>query len=450
MAKSWLRMCPSSHPLNRRSWLWLALAALLLRPAGFAESGLAGSIAFVDLDGRPALVDAVSGEAIAFALGALQRAQFPTWSPSGDALAVIVAELGGGRVVHIDAVSGDVTPVYQPRDRAPIYLGFSPDGATLAVLATRFSGPGLALDLLDVPRARAGEPHAAPPIAFAAPFYWDWIPGQGDGPTRLLVHQNVLSPQRRAGITGLEAFDLQVQLPNPGAFQSPSVAPDGRHLAYAAAVGDARSVAVLRYDPLLNEAEIVERWWHTGVAAFAWRPDSSALVLQSPPVASPHSFGSLELLEVASGNRRLLSDDVVIAFWWSPDGRYLAALSLVGGGAPGGAIGEGDSDLRTVRVTAPAQPVQQGRPPLLALKLIEVDSGVVTPWAVVSVSPLFYGQYLPFFDQYARSHSLWSPASDAIVLPVLDEAGVSTITVFGVDGSARELVPGDMPAWGPR
>jgi hypothetical protein len=407
-------------------------------------------IAFVDLDGRPALVDPERAEVTPFALGALQRAQFPAWTPAGDALAVIVSQLGGGRVVHIDVASGRVASLYQPRDRAPIYLGFAPDGATLAVLANRFSGPGLALDLIDVPRALAGELHAAPPLAFAAPFYWDWIPGQGDAPTRLLVHQNVLSPQRLAGITGLETFDLQVQLPNPGAFQSPSVAPDGRHLAYAAAVGDARSVAVLRYDPALNEAEIIARWWHTGVAAFAWRPDASALALQSPPVASPHSFGALELLEVASGNRRLLSDDIVIAFWWSPDGRYLAALSLVGGGAPGGAIGEGDRDLRTVRAAGPAQPVQQGRPPLLALKLIEVDSGVVTPWAVVTPSPLFYGQYLPFFDQYTRSHRLWSPAGDAIVLPVLDDAGVSTITVFGVDGSVRELVAGDMPAWGPR
>ena len=408
-------------------------------------------IAFVDLDGRPALVDPERAEVTPFALGALQRAQFPAWSPAGDALAVIVSELGGGRVVHIDVTSGRVASLYLPRDRAPIYLGFAPDGATLAVLANRFSGPGLALDLVDVPRALAGELHAAPPLAFAAPFYWDWIPGEGALPTRLLVHQNVLSPQRRAGITGLEAFDLQVQLPNPGAFQSPSVAPDGRHLAYAAAVGDARSVAVLRYDPLRNEAEVIERWWHAGVAAFAWRPDSSALALQSPPVASPHSFGSLELLEVAGGNRRLLSDDIVIAFWWSPDGRYLAALSLVGGGAPGGAIGSAaGSELRVLNASPDALPVQQGRPPLLALKLIEVDSGVVTPWAVVTVSPLFYGQYLPFFDQYARSHSLWSPASDAIVLPVLDDAGVSTITVFGVDGSVRELVAGDMPAWGPR
>jgi TolB protein len=65
-------------------------------------------------------------------------------------------------------------------------------------------------------------------------------------------------------------------------------------------------------------------------------------------------------------------------------------------------------------------------------------------------SPLFLAQYLPFFDQYARSHRLWSPRSDALVLPALDDAGVPTLVVFGVDGSATPLVAGDLPAWNVR
>lgn len=438
------------RPRVPRSACWLALGWLLLVAVSAAQANPVGSIAYVDLDGRAALVDAASGTANPFAAAALQRAQFPAWSNAGDALAVIVAELGGGRVEHIHVASGTVTTLYLLRDRAPIYLGFAPDDRTVAVLANRFSGPGLALDVLDLERLLAGEAYLDAPFAFGAPFYWDWIPSRAGTPTRLLVHQNVLSPQRRVGVSGLEVFDLGVQLPGPGAFLSPSVAPDGEWIAYASLVGDARSVVALRYDALANEAEMVGRWWHAGVAAFAWRPDSSALALQSPPVASPHSFGSLELLEVATGARRLLSDDTVIAFWWSPDGRYIAALSLLGGGSPGGAIAVGGGDLQLASAGVTMLPVQQGRAPLLALKLIEVDTGVVTPWALVTPSPLFYGQYLPFFDQYSRSHRLWSPDSDALVLPVLNEVGVSTITVFGVDGSARALVPGDMPAWRPR
>jgi hypothetical protein len=69
---------------------------------------------------------------------------------------------------------------------------------------------------------------------------------------------------------------------------------------------------------------------------------------------------------------------------------------------------------------------------------------LVTPWA------LFAGQYLCFFDQCCCLHHLWSSGSDALVLPVLGEGGMSKITLFGVDGSVRELVPGDMPAWSPR
>ena len=82
--------------------------------------------------------------------------------------------------------------------------------------------------------------------------------------------------------------------------------------------------------------------------------------------------------------------------------------------------------------------------------MIDVDGGAVRPLGVFTPSPLFVAQYLPFFDQYARSHRLWSPASDALVLPALDDDGVPTLVRFGVDGEARPLVPGDLPAWNVR
>jgi dipeptidyl aminopeptidase/acylaminoacyl peptidase len=262
----------------------------------------------------------------------------------------------------------------------------------------------------------------------------------------MLVHQNVLSPQRRAGVSDLDAFVLRVEFPTPGAFQSPSAAPDGRHLAYASLEGDARSVVLLSYDAQRNEAEVRARFTHQGVAALSWRPDGSALLLQSPPVPSPHSFGPLELLEL-DGGRRTLSEDNVVAAWWSPDGRFVATLSPVSGGAPRTVFGATDGAELQWLAAFDAERVQQGRPPLLSLKLIDVDAGQTTPLSLLTPSPLFYGQYLPFFDQYSRSHRLWSPESDALALPILDEAGVSTVVRFGIDGSVTPLVQGDMPTW---
>ena len=56
-------------------------------------------------------------------------------------------------------------------------------------------------------------------------------------------------------------------------------------------------------------------------------------------------------------------------------------------------------------------------------------------------------QFLPFFDQYALSHRLWSPDSEALVLPV-KRAGVSEITVVPIDGAQPvTLAAGEIAFW---
>ncbi len=59
-------------------------------------------------------------------------------------------------------------------------------------------------------------------------------------------------------------------------------------------------------------------------------------------------------------------------------------------------------------------------------------------------------QFIPYFDQYARSHRLWSPASDAVVLPLVDDAGTSHITIVPADGSSpRSITEGVAAFWSP-
>src|SRR5690606_28817841 len=101
-----------------------------------------------------------------------------------------------------------------------------------------------------------------------------------------------------------------------------------------------------------------------------------------------------------------------------------------------------------VRVNARPTPQRvQARPPLLRVMFHAVGDRTYVDGGVFRPSAAFVTQYLPFFDQYSRSHSLWAPDSSAIVLPTLGEAGVPTLVVFGVDGTSREIGPGDMPAW---
>ena len=56
---------------------------------------------------------------------------------------------------------------------------------------------------------------------------------------------------------------------------------------------------------------------------------------------------------------------------------------------------------------------------------------------------------LPFFDQYALSHRLWSPDGGSIALPVVAE-GTEQIVVVQADGSgARRVADGVEDFWSP-
>ena len=436
---------------------------------GGAGAGLdpAGLIAFVDTDGRLALVDPRAGAGAAALRsfgGGLERAQFPAWSSDGNRIAVIVADLAGGRVDVVDVARGALpVTVYRVAGQAPIYLAWAPGDRTLAVLANA-GGGGLALDLVHVAAALAAPPGSDPtamvrPFARGAPFYWTWSrTGRS-----LLVHQNVLGATALVGSTGIDAFAVRSPLADPGAFQSPALSTSERYVGYATIGADGqRSVVALpnpeRPDPALRSATLP----HQGMAALAWRPGREQLAVQRATVPSPHAFGPIDLLDVDSGGVTRLSDDAVVASWWSPDGRWLATLTWVGGGddrtvvgeAAGGegphAVGGTVALVATTRTVAEATPVQGRGRALMSLKVIDVDARETRLLGAFVPSPLFLNQYLPFFDQYARSHRLWSPTSDALVVPALDDAGVPTLVVFGVDGSSAPLVPGDLPAWNVR
>ncbi len=94
--------------------------------------------------------------------------------------------------------------------------------------------------------------------------------------------------------------------------------------------------------------------------------------------------------------------------------------------------------------------VQERDLPRLALKVVDVFTGLSEEIAIFEPTRSFVEQFLPFFDQYARSHRVWSPASDALVFSVLGPDGVGTVTRFGLDGSVTPLAQGEMPSYNVR
>ena len=413
-------------------------------PSPLAPSDTAGLIAYVTPAGRPALVDPSSGASYRLDERA-QRTQFPAWSPDGDAVTFISTGPEGPGVDLYRPALGQRAQVYGNADEPPIYHGWSPDGRRLAVLANRVGGLGLYL--VDVAAASADASSLAPErtasepgdalaiehfLASGAPFYWDWTPA-GDA---LLVHRNVMSAEAEVGVTGLDVYALDPTFAAPGAFQSPAVSPSGAWAAYATRDGGDTRRVVLEQLAQPGPGEARRELSHRGFAAFAWHPRRDLLAVQRAVLDGPHAYGPIVTLDAESGDLEPLVDDLALAFWWSPDGARIAYLAPVPSAPP----------EREQQVMDRVQSVN-GR---MALRVVEVASGDLRELARFTPSPLFLRQYLPFFDQYARSHRLWSPASDALVVPVVDPTGGRVLRVYGLDGSVRTLVPGDMPAWNVR
>lgn len=433
-------------PRGARSYAAALILTLALLLAGAfaqsdgeaaAEEGAAplapgGLIAFVDARGLLAVVDPLSLEVTTYGSG-LQRAIFPAWSSDGNRVAAVVADFSGGRVEVVDVAAGGSPRVaLGRRDRSPIYLNWSPDDRYLAVLSSA-PGRGLTLDLIDMPAFMLGEPSEPHTLSRGQPFYWIW----SRTGRMLLVHRDVLSSDAIAGLTRLDDFEVRFPLPEPGAFQAPALSDSELFIAYAAASEAGGQRVVVAHNPERRAFGEVRERAHQGLVAFAWRPGKEQLSIQGAASVGP-AAGPLELLDVDSGEVRLLSAANVVGSFWSPDGRWLAAIARSTGG--GIFADPGEAELTHVQVPARSH----------VLSFIEVDTGSVVDFGAFTLSQQFDNQYLPFFDQYSRSHRLWAPDSSALVLPVVGSGGRPVLVAFGIDGGVTELVEGDMPAWNVR
>ena len=112
----------------------------------------------------------------------------------------------------------------------------------------------------------------------------------------------------------------------------------------------------------------------------------------------------------------------MLAFFWSPDGTKLAFLAVER---------VGDSVQLRWRVW---------------------DGTETRAFGALTPSRVFLEEYLPFFDQYAQSMTLWSPDSTAFAYAGANEEGVSGIWVQELAGNKLPVRVSDgvFVAWSPR
>jgi WD40 repeat protein len=410
-----------------------------------------GLIAVVDDSGALSTMDDGGGSVVRYPAPGVVFG-FPAWSPDGSRIAVVGQNAGYAAIYVFTVPKGDVrypdpipkpVVIYRSADRPPFYLYWTPNGDAVAFLATEATEISLRIAPADGSAPVDGSgPNSI--IRTGAPLYFDWVKAD-----RLLLHVG-LGSEAFVGEVGLDGASVRPALPGTGEFRAASVSRDGRYLAYVRSKADTSSELVVASPDGKTSHELP----FFGPAAFVFDPtsDTLAAIAAEAPVdpALGVPIGPLRLIDSRTGTVRTLLDRSVVAFFWSPDGTSIAAIRLAEPGDDQVTAGAGVV-LAGAAVPRPSTGNAVQAPGIVVrLTFADMSTGLVGPDRVVRLADHFVGQLLAYFDQYALSHSLWSPDSASILLPLVDASGRDQVVVVPADGSApRPIAGGAKGFWSP-
>jgi hypothetical protein len=332
--------------------------------------------------------------------GAGKVALQPTWGPGGEAA---WTELSGSDAEVAILREGEVNRY--PSGHSPFYYAWSPDGERLVHLGSTVPG---VIDLTLVNVDGGGERA----LDQGGPYYFDWAPSSD----RLLA--NIQSSRLALVDVDGNATDLAVAV---APFQAPEWVGDHEAVVVirradsgTAGLGEA-AAAQLEVDVLAviaDDGSIVrELATLRGSAAFTVDPQQERVAYTDTVGRRSYSLGPLYVVPLAGGEPEQISEDRVIAHQWSPNGRRLLYMTFV-------------EDIA-------------GLAPHVW------EDGVQTQFEAFVPTQTFAQNYLPFWDQYTRSLSLWAPDSESFVYPSVD--GVKTQKMG--DDSPEILAEGEFATW---
>ena len=393
------------------------LTALTSLVAG--QPNQAGQIVYIGIDSNIYLLDPdtmVSTQLTDDARATNERSisyQYPTWSRTGE-LAFVRYDASsdgrqnvsigryrpGSRVSYTDHLDGVV----------PFYLYFSPGGRYLSMLGNQASAGTLGLLLL--PRNES----AGRVVASGQPFYWDWLPGDDE----FVVHSGGSTRSDEISVRSVREDSIEETGVRPGVFQAPAVGPKGRLVALARNRDGETELIVSNRDASLYHSFPS----YPGVQAFDWSPTKEILAVvegRNSPMGG--LIGNLKLLDLGDPENPIVTNTGIEnsgPFFWSPDGRWIAVFR------PN--VLRGDSG------------------PVLVMRVDIYDVERNTNRRIASYVPdiQFLAQVAPFYDQYQRSATIWSPDSSRIVITATTPDRLPGIFVLDIDERVEDQL--DLPA----
>lgn len=335
----------------------------------------------------------------------------PTWSPTCSDGRRLIAwtearEDGTLAIAVADVISGEVRR--HPSPLAPFYYYWSPDARRLAFLGQNAFSP-LQMGMLSLP---AGEVEI---VGEGQPFYFDWH----EDSDAMVAHVGDSLFLFTLRGDGWSSRNIPV---TPGLFQAPAWVSPQRFLAVAA---DSPGMVEVDWNTRSVQGDLMDQ--RLVISDLAGSSVQTLAELQGPAAFTPDPTGRQVAVTDFDGPLRVLDLDQelsvalterrVAAFQWSPDGSRLLFMEV-------------DPEERA-----------------LAPRVWDGNRTMAFPSFVPTQA--FLRQYLPFWDQYSRSLTLWSPDSQAFTYPAA-LTGRDRIMVQQLDARRpTEIAEGVFASWSP-
>ncbi len=386
---------------------------------GVAEP-LTNQLAVLDIRHQLWLVDPTTGHRERLTRDG-EYCELPSWSPDDAYLAYINGASEGRHGINIISPSNHTEyQVLKPQGFNPYFLNWSPDGHFLAYSASFGERVRFCAVLGLVDKSPSFELSRGPSV------YWQWSPDSRS----ILWNQS-----GELNLTTVKNWDRKKKLtPSFDAFTTPAWGKETGSFVYARGAEGPPSL-ILGRDPGQSGRYLYTADFRLTMTTSRDRARLAILEMQRKPRSRVP--GPIAIVSLDEERPTVHFPIEAYAFFWSPNHRYLAALTR---------HVDPDPNRTAIHSLVPPDTVEASQ---ACWWILDTETGDMTPLIQFVPTHNFMGA-ANRVSQIQSAHNIWSPDGTQIVLGALEaDRHTSTIWLVAVSGeeAPRSLGDGSIATW---